>query len=129
MRISDWSSDVCSSDLLAQGTDALGKRLSEGRLAESLLPDEDNKLIELAGYANVANARARYVVLRFGLALALPVGAVLLRRAWLGPGSLMADRKSVVWGKSVSVRVDLGGRRIIKNKKQRIAEQQSKHAK
>src|SRR3546814_17373796 len=29
-----------------------------------------------------------------------------------------ADRKSVVWGKSVSVRVDLGGRRIIKKKKQ-----------
>src|SRR3546814_10922939 len=27
------------------------------------------------------------------------------------------DRKSVVWGKSVSVRVDLGGRRIIKHKK------------
>src|SRR3546814_11747206 len=27
------------------------------------------------------------------------------------------DRKSVVEGKSVSVRVDLGGRRIIKNKK------------
>src|SRR3546814_14879902 len=28
-----------------------------------------------------------------------------------------ADRKSVVWGTSVSVRVDLGGRRIIKKKK------------
>src|SRR3546814_19961389 len=28
-----------------------------------------------------------------------------------------ADRKSVVWGKSVSVRVDLGGRRFIKKKK------------
>src|SRR3546814_12087253 len=27
------------------------------------------------------------------------------------------DRKSVVWGKSGSVRVDLGGRRIIKKKK------------
>src|SRR3546814_15395176 len=27
------------------------------------------------------------------------------------------DRQSVVWGKSVSVRVDLGGRRIIKKKK------------
>src|SRR3546814_11623782 len=27
-----------------------------------------------------------------------------------------ADRKSVVWGKSVSVRVDLGARRIIKKK-------------
>src|SRR3546814_12683625 len=31
---------------------------------------------------------------------------------------LAEDRKSVVWGKSVSVRVDLGGRRNIKKKKQ-----------
>src|SRR3546814_12612756 len=29
------------------------------------------------------------------------------------------DRKSVVYGKSVSVRVDLGGRRIIKKKKKK----------
>src|SRR3546814_17477466 len=29
-----------------------------------------------------------------------------------------ADRKSVVWGKSVSVRVDLGGCRLIKKKRQ-----------
>src|SRR3546814_16435761 len=29
------------------------------------------------------------------------------------------DRKSVVWGKSVEVRVDLGGRRIIKKKKKK----------
>src|SRR3546814_12816136 len=33
--------------------------------------------------------------------------------AELGRG-LAVDRKSVVWGKSVSVRVDLGGRRIMK---------------
>src|SRR3546814_17319586 len=32
----------------------------------------------------------------------------------------LADRKSVVWGKSVSVRVDLGGRRIIKKKKHTV---------
>src|SRR3546814_21039154 len=31
------------------------------------------------------------------------------------------DRKSVVWGKSVSVRVDLGGRRIINKKKSAYA--------
>src|SRR3546814_13334139 len=31
--------------------------------------------------------------------------------------TVLVDRKSVVWGKSVSVRVDLGGRRIIKKKK------------
>src|SRR3546814_11765807 len=36
-------------------------------------------------------------------------------RAWPAP----ADRKSVVEGKSVSVRVDLGGRRILKNKTRR----------
>src|SRR3546814_13327473 len=30
------------------------------------------------------------------------------------------DRKTVVWGKSVSVRVDLGGRRSIKKHKNRI---------
>src|SRR3546814_16349157 len=34
-----------------------------------------------------------------------------------GGGGLDRDRKSVVWGKSVSVSVDLGGRRIIKKKK------------
>src|SRR3546814_16217659 len=36
-----------------------------------------------------------------------------------GEAKMLADRKSVVEGKSVSVRVDLGGRRIIKktNKK------------
>src|SRR3546814_18280735 len=33
---------------------------------------------------------------------------------------LAIDRKSVVWGKSVSVRVDFGGRRIIKKKKTKI---------
>src|SRR3546814_11302702 len=33
------------------------------------------------------------------------------------PAVVLTDRKSVVSGKSVSVRVDLGGRRIIKKKK------------
>src|SRR3546814_12894468 len=40
---------------------------------------------------------------------------------WVRTGDLARmdeeDRKSVVWGKSVSVRVDFGGRRIIKKKK------------
>src|SRR3546814_20253152 len=34
------------------------------------------------------------------------------------PDVIDEDRKRVVWGKSVSVRVDLGGRRIIKKKQQ-----------
>src|SRR3546814_15085479 len=41
---------------------------------------------------------------------------------WLGQISHMGeiDRKSVVSGKSVSIRVELGGRRIIKKKKHRL---------
>src|SRR3546814_18856427 len=35
------------------------------------------------------------------------------------PSPSIPDRKSVVQGKSVSVRVDLGGRRIIKKKKKK----------
>src|SRR3546814_21110631 len=34
-------------------------------------------------------------------------------------GRVFGDRKSGVWGKSVSERVDLGGRRFIKQKRQR----------
>src|SRR3546814_14979506 len=44
------------------------------------------------------------------------VGGTSLRH----PESQRQDRKSVVSGKSVSVRVDLGGRRIIKTKKIKV---------
>lgn len=73
---------------LAHSTDVLGKRLEKGCFASSLLPAEDEKLIELGGYANVAVARTRYIVLRFGLALLLPLIAMIVRRMWFGPGSL-----------------------------------------
>src|SRR3546814_20547759 len=36
---------------------------------------------------------------------------------WFALMHFPSDRKSVVWGKSVSVRVDIGGRRIINKKK------------
>src|SRR3546814_20446912 len=70
MRISDWSSDVCSSDL---------KRVFLKRAGE-------------------AGERA------YELTADFPV---------LPGDTLRLDRKSVVSGKSVSVRVDLGGRRSI----------------
>src|SRR3546814_13131893 len=71
-----------------------------------------------------------------GTAADLDLGAVLADRAFAAlrdPGEFAkvevgdwghslawpSDRKSVVWGKSVSVRVDLGGRRIIKKKKKK----------
>src|SRR3546814_16009066 len=93
MRISDWSSDVCSSDLA-------GDRVVHfGRLVPGNHPRADR-----GGGA----WHPRY--------LAGPEGKCYCRPSnsrWHGLG----DRKSVVEGKSVSVRVDLGGRRIIKKKK------------
>src|SRR3546814_12449554 len=48
-------------------------------------------------------------------------GIAINRQFAANPGKLLAlemgDRKSVVEGKSVSVRVDLGGRRLIKKNK------------
>src|SRR3546814_19023006 len=73
MRISDWSSDVCSSDL----------------------PERNRALLEEAGFEVIS-----------------PFFRSLWFTGWWG-----RDRKSVVKGKSVSVRVDLGGRRIIKKKR------------
>src|SRR3546814_10813015 len=84
MRISDWSSDVCSSDLARKYVEGGTHRLAHG--ADRQCPF------------------GRRSQPQYRLSLWLVSGAV--------------DRKSVVSGKSVSVRVDLGGRRIIKKKNQ-----------
>src|SRR3546814_15349953 len=94
MRISDWSSDVCSSDLhrlcrigrWAVIADPRRQRRSGG----------DRHPID----HRAAPAEADHADLAVALAHAE-----------------RPDRKSVVAGKSVSVRVDLGGRRIIKKTK------------
>src|SRR3546814_14833442 len=78
MRISDWSSDVCSSDL-----DAVA-RLADRQLGEPVDVDTVEKF----------------------------------RRV----GARSEERRV---GKSVSVRVDLGGRRIIKKKKKKINQNHS----
>src|SRR3546814_11478608 len=87
MRISDWSSDVCSSDLWGGGWLAmLGKNFGFGH-----------------GHVDFAGSSVVHLT---GGVLAL-VGAKII-----GP---RLARKSVGSGKSVSVRVDLGGRRYIYN--------------
>src|SRR3546814_20267509 len=45
---------------------------------------------------------------------------IVLENASAALNSGGQDRQSIVWGKSVSVRVDLGGRRIIKKTKKRV---------
>src|SRR3546814_15399780 len=98
MRISDWSSDVCSSDLRGGGSEIIGETGILVHQCAVMLPGLLRQCIHPlapAVFTPVGRARAQ--------------GGAQYRT-----GSL--DRKSVVSGKSVSVRVDLGGRRIIKQK-------------
>src|SRR3546814_11723172 len=98
MRISDWSSDVCSSDLERKIPHGLLRgRQRPGRLA-------------FVGGQELARHRALDAAALLGLIPGVRQHAHRARQAE------QADRKSVVEGQSESVRVDLGGRRIIKKK-------------
>src|SRR3546814_14229238 len=94
MRISDWSSDVCSSDLL--GPLCRTARRRDGRLRKR--PVGPARLSAILYVPRRAPGRRH-------------------RPPPLSLEPREGDRKSVVSGKSVSVRVDLGGRRSIKKKK------------
>src|SRR3546814_19360029 len=106
MRISDWSSDVCSSDLAA--LDAETRLLVRGerhlRVERTMLVDPDAAAFE---------PRRDF---RGGGDIAAPDRAA--EREGRGVGARQ-DRKSGVAGKSGSGSVDPGGRRIIKKKKTR----------
>src|SRR3546814_20380550 len=95
MRISDWSSDVCSSDL-SETVNAPTWRVYLGDAEAG---------IEIGAGWTRCGSRGIYLALQIDDPLfAAPISANLL------------DRKSVESGKSVSVRVDLGGRSIMQNK-------------
>src|SRR3546814_12059787 len=64
--------------------------------------------------ATVLRRRLSLVIIFYLRKLRQLARRLALRACWLDRGR--SDRKSVVEGKSVSVRVDLGGRRIIKKK-------------
>src|SRR3546814_13809770 len=109
MRSSDWSSDVCSSDLLGLGLYRLIRRAPRVRLNRG----EVWPLIGAVFFGGLLGP----VLLMLGLANMPASGASLLLNvegvftallAWF----VRSEERRV--GKSVSVRVDLGGRRNIK---------------
>src|SRR3546814_5619762 len=117
LLISDWSSDVCSSDLLA-----LARTREEGvvrRRQAALLARQDaymRQVVDASFDAIVTvDRKARIVTANAGATQLFGAPADALIGTGIGE-LLEGDRKSVVEGKSVSVRVDLGGRRIIKKK-------------
>src|SRR3546814_13194933 len=101
MRISDWSSDVCSSDLDVSA--------DLGRVAGALCIGDTQPLLDRTEVIHVVHihgeARLLHVV---DPGTAAPAGRGLVDGQ---------DRKGVVEGKGGAVRVDLGGRGIIKKKK------------
>src|SRR3546814_17241765 len=105
MRISDWSSDVCSSDLLAV----------EIHRIVAPFPRRDHAAIKIEDAGQFVPVETRLVSRR--ARVMRPWGHIphqALFRLPLRRGA--STRKSVVTGTGVSVRVDLGGRRIIKKK-------------
>src|SRR3546814_14586857 len=117
MRISDWSSDVCSSDLLKAYAELPAvperRRLATrshgrwaGRLWRRLRPNTPR--ITIAEPASVELQRLRRAL---GAASTAEPSDLCIVAAGRPRG---IGRKSVVSGTRVAVRVDLGGRRIIK---------------
>src|SRR3546814_12201233 len=91
MRISDWSSDVCSSDLTLPVA----------------VPGLASALALIVSWGTVRGLRGSLWFIVIGHVLFTLPFMVRAARASI-------DRKSVVSGQSGSVRVDLGGGRIIK---------------
>src|SRR3546814_16055558 len=109
MRISDWSSDVCSSDL-----ERWLAKIALAPVAYGHFFVEHNRghHVRVATPEDPATSRFGEHFHEF---LQRPmIGRV--KSAW---ELERKDRKSVVEGKSVSGRVNVGGRRVIKKKKKK----------
>src|SRR3546814_11064862 len=99
MRISDWSSDVCSSDLAAAHVLPFSRHVGEDVVSHYGVPWEkvfavgcgSGPIPSFEGTKNYADGDLLFVA--------------------------QQDMTSVVQGKSVSGRVDPGGRSVIKQKK------------
>src|SRR3546814_14559716 len=99
MRISDWSSDVCSSDLDEEALVHRAHDVLAAAETHEVSADDRGDDAHAAHQERQRHQRKQHI-------------ARTLQQ--------QRDRKSDVQGKSVSVRVDLGGRRIIKKKKTQL---------
>src|SRR3546814_19534828 len=124
MRISDWSSDVCSSDLYANRRHAFGKPLVDHEgvgfmLAENLIDIKQAELLIdwCAGVLDTGSlGTAESSMAQVAVSEALMRVADRCEQEMGGTG----DRKGVVSGKSGSGRVDTGGCLIITKTKNEI---------
>src|SRR3546814_19103369 len=113
MRISDWSSDVCSSDLAPRP--AQTEPASDRHRTAS--PGTVHRRI--ACFLRHGRASPVTDAYRPGGRSGAPAAPCGSPGLGVGFKGVRRDRKSVVAGKSGSVRVDLGGCRIIQKKKEK----------
>src|SRR3546814_13359600 len=112
MRISDWSSDVCSSDLATTMTARHGRLSSAPQGETSTLFLVDGVRLESAP-AEDGRPASRSSASRSPASRA---GVLTFDQSEI---PIDLDRKRVVEGKSVYVSVDLGGGRYLTKKKNR----------
>src|SRR3546814_18047734 len=120
MRISDWSSDVCSSDLLHVGDIDVEAEPLDRRAPEARHGVEFGARRQIGQHADDTHADFVFdpeITARQGNQAQAPAIFATASDEDLLAILIRQNRKSVVQGKSVSVRDDLGGRRIIKKKK------------
>src|SRR3546814_16468658 len=112
MRISDWSSDVCSSDLLLEH-EQLHPALH--RVEQLALLSGVEGAVEIRGAGREEEQPMLRGIERLGFQVLqrFLAGVVLRRRAAPRRHTLVGNRKSVVKGQSESGRLGLGDRRSI----------------
>src|SRR3546814_11600023 len=111
VRISGWSSDVCSSDLVPSFSRIIfAPMLRIAAAVASTSSPSSSPVIRLVPIASAPSIRARWLVDLSPGTAKLPVKGP--------PAAIGKERKRVEQGKRVSVRVELGGRSIIKKKNQ-----------
>src|SRR3546814_20374345 len=113
MRISDWSSDVCSSDLLKFDQLDLGARQIDRR-ADDVEPRHRGRD---RAFDHRRVAAQQLIARKLALRLLDPEP---------GHGVALPDRKSGVWGTRASVRVNLVWCRVL-NKKREPYKNQQRH--
>src|SRR3546814_11919216 len=123
MRISDWSLDVCSSDLRSEclasrsgPLDPAQTILIPNHLTQHPLPSlktDEGRFVSV--FENSRGQQLILIVDKTTKTGQFSAGEAGWRIENISSDKI--DRKSVVTGKSVSVRVDLGGRRNITKKK------------
>src|SRR3546814_13283860 len=128
MRISDWSSDVCSSDLAAGAQSDAENKYAVGLSLGSGVQMTGTDRIDTQGSLTTTNNSLDLAIEGSGyFPVEMPAGTIgytcqcnfslTSEGVVVTSDGLPLARKSVVKGKSVSLRIDLLGRRILKKTK------------